>query len=287
MSGRRLDHGQVAHQAVHHRAEHRRGEDRRHRRRRLAVRIRQPGVHGRQTHLGAVADEQEDEPELGQLGIESRGNLAQGRPQHNIRAAVGHAAGRRAEDEHAQKGDGDADRADHQVLPRRFQGLARTMERDEEGGHQGGGFHANPHQTQVVGDEHEGHRRQRPQPQRTEDARLARRELGRGEVAGREQGAGREDEGQQTEVKGRKRVEPQPTMGSGQWPGGKDAKTQHRAQERVCQHQHRQAGKHGARRAGQQAQPAADQRAEKNQPEQMLQPHPRHPLSRFSFSTSM
>ena len=96
------------------------GEQRRDHRRRLAVGVGQPGVQRRQAHLRAVADQQEaGTPPSATRGRAGRRAPAGRRPSgaRRPRAGVrGH-----GQEEVAQQRQGDAHRADQQVLPRRLE----------------------------------------------------------------------------------------------------------------------------------------------------------------------
>ena len=70
-------------------------QHRRDRRRALGMRIRQPGVQRRQAHLGAVAQQQEHEGDVQQLGVEAGGLGDQHGPHHRAGALAHHRAGRR------------------------------------------------------------------------------------------------------------------------------------------------------------------------------------------------
>ena len=84
----------------------------------LAVGIRLPGMHRRQSHLGAVADQQQDErrmqPGLGQLRRMLQKVLKSERGfESRMQRGIGQKEG-------AQQRQGDADRADQQVFPGGF-----------------------------------------------------------------------------------------------------------------------------------------------------------------------
>ena len=61
-------------------------EQRRDRRGRLAMGVRQPQVHGRETRLGAVADHHEDEADPDDARVEGGSDLHDRRPVHRARA---------------------------------------------------------------------------------------------------------------------------------------------------------------------------------------------------------
>ena len=116
---------------------------------RLAVGIRFPGMQRRQPHLGAEADQQKDEAGMqpgpgeqrpgGQQVVEQQ---ADGRSA--AQAGIGH-------EEQAEHGQGDAHRADQQVLPGGLDGEAVAVEVDQRRAGQGGRLDGHPQQAQMVG----------------------------------------------------------------------------------------------------------------------------------------
>ena len=135
------------------------GQQRADQARRFAVGVRLPGVHRGQAHLGAVADEQQHEGRVQPGRRQLRGVLdelveEQRRFQPGLERRVG-------QEERAEQGQGDADRADQQVLPGRLQRAGVVVEVDRRGADQRGRFHRHPHQPQVVRQRHQGHHRQR------------------------------------------------------------------------------------------------------------------------------
>jgi len=72
------------HQGIQGDVEQQSGEHGGHRRRTLGVRIRQPVVQRHQTHLGAIADQQEDEGERDYGRIEAARRAVQHGPQQRV-----------------------------------------------------------------------------------------------------------------------------------------------------------------------------------------------------------
>ncbi len=163
--------GHEAHDAVERGVEQKARKHRRNRRRRLAVRVRQPGMDRRQPGLGAVADQDEDEGELHQ-GRDRGARSAEASLVQN--SAIGFDAAadsdRRGGEERPDKGEGDADRADDQVLPHRLERQPARIERDQEGAQQRRRLHPDPHDAEIVRHQDQHHRRQRAEPQRAEAA---------------------------------------------------------------------------------------------------------------------
>ena len=111
------------------------GQQRGDHRGRFAVGVGQPGVHRRQPHLGAVADQEEQERRL-EPGRRSAGLAPgeQGRPGTSTGRAAAVRRRRRRGDrqqEVAQQRQRDADRADQQVFPGRFERAVVPMEVDQ------------------------------------------------------------------------------------------------------------------------------------------------------------
>ena len=162
-----------AHDAIKRRVQQEARKHRRDRRRRLAVRIRQPGMDRRQTGLGAIADQDEDEGEFHQRRIEMRVAGSQMRPEQRIRLDRAARLDRRRGQQRAHEREGDPDRADDQVFPHRLKREPARVQRDQEGAEQRRRLHADPHDPEIVRRQDQHHRRERAQPQRAEAARDA------------------------------------------------------------------------------------------------------------------
>ena len=152
------------HDAIERGVQQKTGEHRRNRRRRLAVRIRQPGMDRRQPGLRAIADEHEDEGEFHQDRIEMRVGRSEMRPEQRIRADRAGRLDRRRGEQRPHERKRDPDRADDQILPHRLEREPVRVKRDQEGAEQRRRFHADPHDAEIVRHQNEHHRRQRAQP---------------------------------------------------------------------------------------------------------------------------
>ena len=75
---------EIAHDANHRGVEESAREQRRDRGRTLAVRIRQPSVHRRQTDFRTVADQDQKERQRDERRVEPRRHLLQGLPGHVV-----------------------------------------------------------------------------------------------------------------------------------------------------------------------------------------------------------
>ncbi len=117
----------------------------------LAVGVGQPGVQRRQSHLGSVTDQEEEERRLEPERIQAAGVGHQVVDRQMDRRPAGRPR-RDGDEEIAQQRQGDAHRTDQQVFPRRFQRTVMAMKVDQRGAGQGGGFDAHPHQAQVAAD---------------------------------------------------------------------------------------------------------------------------------------
>ncbi len=98
------------------------------RRRALGMGVGQPGVQGRQPHLGAVAHEQEDEGEIEQRRIEAAGLVDDGGPGHGLHAAAHHRLGGEIHEDGAEEGERDADAAEDEIFPGRLDRFPRAIE---------------------------------------------------------------------------------------------------------------------------------------------------------------
>ena len=119
--------------------------------RRFAVGIRLPGVHRRNAGLGAVADQQEDKRQLHHFGLQHRRDRQQHRPVERILDPPDSATEIEIGEHRARKGQGNADRAEQDVLPRGFHRRLAQLERNDEGGEDGGRLDGNPHHAHIVG----------------------------------------------------------------------------------------------------------------------------------------
>ena len=134
------------------------GQQRAHDARRFAVGVRLPGVHGGQAHLGAVADESSTKAAWSHGGDRSGASRTSSSnssvdSQPGLERGVG-------QEERAEQGQGDAHRADEQVLPGRLQGAGVVVEVEQRGAGQRGRLHRHPHQAEVVGQRDQRHHRQ-------------------------------------------------------------------------------------------------------------------------------
>ena len=169
-SERVLDRRNEAHDAIERGVQQEAGEHRGNRRRCLAVRVREPGMDRRQARLGAVAHEDEDEGELHQGRIEMRLGGGELRPEQRVSRRGAVRLDRRRGQQRSHEGEGDADRADDQVLPHRLERQPARVQRDQEGGQQRRRFHADPHDAEIVRNQDQQHRRLGAEPQRAEAA---------------------------------------------------------------------------------------------------------------------
>ena len=121
------------------------------------MRIRQPGMQRRQANLGAVAQHQEHEGDVQQLGAEAAGLLDQRRPHHGVLALAQHRARRHVDEDGAEQRQRDADAAEDEIFPRRLEGLVRAVDADHQHGGERGELDGDPHQADVVGEQPEVH----------------------------------------------------------------------------------------------------------------------------------
>ena len=121
------------------------------------MRVGQPGMQRREADFGPVAQEQEDERDIEQRGIEIRRVLDQQRPDHAVLAFADHRTRRHVDQNRAEQGEADADAAEDEIFPGRFQRGVGAIDADHQHGGQGGNFHRHPHQADVVRHESEVH----------------------------------------------------------------------------------------------------------------------------------
>ena len=118
---------------------------------RLGVRVRQPGVHRRETDLGAVADngQQEGEPEASRLegvGVEEQVGPGEALARGEMESAPGV-----EEPERRQKGDRHAERADDHVLPGRLERAGLGLETHKRRARERARLDQHPEQAEVPG----------------------------------------------------------------------------------------------------------------------------------------
>ena len=121
------------------------------------MRIRQPVVQRRKAHLGAVADEQEDEREAQHGGFEIALHLIQMGPQQGVTARPEHFLGGEIEKDRPEQRLRNPDAAQNEVFPCGFQARRRAIEAHEQHGRERRGFHRHPQNAHVVGEQREQH----------------------------------------------------------------------------------------------------------------------------------
>ena len=124
---------------------------------RLAVGVGQPAVHRGQADLGAVAEDEQREPEPQHRRVEVPGVGHERRPVEGAGRVPPGVQGRQVDEHGAQEGQGDPDRADHDVLPRGFERALGPAMPDQEGGDDGGRLDRHPEHADVGGQDGEEH----------------------------------------------------------------------------------------------------------------------------------
>ena len=119
--------------------------------------VRQPGMQRRETDLGAIAEEQEDEGDIQQTGIEAGGVGHQRGPDHAGQPLTDDRFRRHINKDGAEQGEGDADAGKDEVFPGGLQRLVRAVDADHEHGRQRGQLDRHPHQADIVGDQRHVH----------------------------------------------------------------------------------------------------------------------------------
>ena len=188
------------------------GHEGAHERRRLAVRVRLPGVHGREAELRAIPGQEEHE-----RGLEPR-RVEPGCPGDEIlqhqRAGggAGIRLGRRQE-ERAEQRQRDPDRRENEILPHRFQRSPVMAMKNQRRERQRGRLHPHPEEREMMtyrdergaGQEREQAARERPSTARVLVAQISHR----GHGDDREQPAHRREHDEP------QRIERQPTVEHG------------------------------------------------------------------------
>ena len=107
-------------------------QHRRDRGRALGMGVGQPGMQRRQADLGAVTEQQKDEGEVEQRRIESAGAVDQHRPDHGVEAFADHRPRRHVDENGAEQSERDADAAENEIFPRRFERLMGAVDADHQ-----------------------------------------------------------------------------------------------------------------------------------------------------------
>ena len=121
------------------------------------MRVGQPGVQRREADLGAVAEQQEHEGDVEQRGIELRRVRDQHGPHHGVEPFADHRPRRHVDQDGAEQRQRDADAAEDEIFPRRFQRLMGAVDADHQHGGQRRQLDRHPHQADIVGDQREVH----------------------------------------------------------------------------------------------------------------------------------
>ena len=133
-------------------------QHRRDRRRALGVRVGQPGMQRREADLGAVAEQQKDEGDIEQRRVEGAGAADEHGPHHGVETFADDRPRRHVDQDGAEQSERDADAAENEILPRRFERLVGAVNADHQHRGQGGELDRHPHQADIVGDERKIHR---------------------------------------------------------------------------------------------------------------------------------
>ena len=111
----------------------------------------------RQPDLGAIAEQQEDEGDVEQGRVEVLRVLDQDRPDHGVLAFADDRTRRHVDQDGAEQRERNADAAEDEIFPRRFQRGVGAVDPDHQHRGQGRDFHRHPHQADVVRHECEVH----------------------------------------------------------------------------------------------------------------------------------
>ena len=152
-------HGLEPQDRVDGEREHVRRQHRTHRRRRLGMRIREPGMHGREPRFRPVADQHEHEGQFDHGGIQSLSHPIEFSPAQRLARDTQHMLRRVVHEDRAKQGERDADRAENHIFPAGFQGRLAPVESDQHGRRESGALDSDPHDRDVLhihGEHHGG-----------------------------------------------------------------------------------------------------------------------------------
>ena len=173
----------------------------------LAVGVGLPRVHRSEAHLRSVADEEEDEPRAQPRPGEPVGVIQEG-PEEEALVSGGAVERRVRHEERAEEREGDPDRADHEVLPRRFQRAGVVVEVDEDRRRERRAFDRDPHDREVLRHGHGRRHRQEGQEADAEDP--VRPLLPDPQVIDAVERAEREEQGDDDEDQASERIDGEP-----------------------------------------------------------------------------
>ena len=112
----------------------------------------------RKADLGAVAEQQKDEGHVEQRRVEAARAGDEHGPHHGVEALANDRPRRHVDENGAEQRQRNADTAENEILPRRFQRLRSAVDADHEHRGESGELDRHPHQADIVGDEREIHR---------------------------------------------------------------------------------------------------------------------------------
>ena len=119
--------------------------------------VGQPGMQRREADLGAITEQQEYEGDIEQCGIELGRMRDQHAPHHGVEAFADHRPRRHIDEDGAEQRQRNADAAEDEIFPRRFQRLVRAIDADHQHGGQRRHLDRDPHQPDIVGNQREVH----------------------------------------------------------------------------------------------------------------------------------
>ena len=175
--GRRVHGGLESQDRVNADAQQHARHEGAHRRRRLAVGVGQPRVHRRQPGLRAIADHEEHERELDDSRRQPGRQPQERRPPKGVDLVAELLDAGEIHQDSPEERDGDAHRADQQILVGRLERGARALEVDEEDRRERGALDRDPHEPDVVGRDGEQHREHEQVEERIEAARRRVRDV--------------------------------------------------------------------------------------------------------------
>ena len=203
----------------------------RHGRRALGMGVGQPVVDRHEAHLGDIADEQEREGERDDARVEQALDRVEVGTQQRCALGAGHLLGGHVQQHRAEQRLRDADAAEDEVFPRRFQARRGAVDADQQHGGQGRRLHRHPQDAHVVGHERQQHREAEQLVHAVVQAQPGRRHLAvvalDAHVGAREQRRRQADEGRQRDQENVQCVDEELVFPREQRPAGDDLNGEH------------------------------------------------------------
>ncbi len=138
--------------------------------------VGQPRVHRRESDLGAIAEQQEDEGDVQQGRVEVVRSGDQNGPDHRVDALADHGTRGEIDQDGAEQRERYADAAEDEVFPGGLDRFVRAIDADHHHCGECGQFDRDPHQADIVGEQRQVHAEQHELVHRMVEAQVVGRQ---------------------------------------------------------------------------------------------------------------